>query len=409
MAAQQNIQSTTQKFLDIYDVASNLVVLKDGSASFVLSVSAMNFGLLAEQEQDAVIYTYAALLNSINYPIQIVIQSQTKDVTKYLNLLKEQEQKASSEKKSKMIARYRGFVSQLIKERNVLDKKFYVVASATAMELGLFTPEGFIPGKNQFDITKYEKTVILEKAQSVLEPRRDHLISQFARIGLFARQLATQEIIKIFYTNYNPEASEGLEIANTDEYTTPLVRANLVRKRAAQAQKQPVTNKQNFTEYYQKQNSSNMQQNQQNTSAQTGQAVSTKKTLQPKNQQTSHNQQAGDPTPLQNQQSTQKNQQIKTPGLKQKASDQAPTNTPQPTPSIKSSKGSVQAPLNPVPKPNKNDLAEDISSFSTPADSVKPGQPSPSAQQAKPANPTQPSPSTQQAKPASPTLPSAKP
>jgi hypothetical protein len=250
MAAQKNIQSTTQKFLDIHDVTNNLVILKDGSVCFVLAVSAMNFGLLAEQEQDAVIYTYAAMLNSLNYPIQIVIQSQTKDATKYLNLLKDQEQKASSEEKAKMIARYRSFVAQLIKERNVLDKKFYVAAPATAMELGLVSPEGFIPGNNQFDISKYEKSVILEKAQSVLEPRRDHLVSQFARIGLFARQLTTQEIIKIFYTNYNPEASEGLEIADTSEYTTPLVRANLIKNQNFTPPKKQ-SKQTDFSEYYQ--------------------------------------------------------------------------------------------------------------------------------------------------------------
>ncbi len=267
MAAQKNIQSTTQKFLDIYDITNNLVILKDGSVCFVLAVSAMNFGLLAEQEQDAVIYTYAAMLNSLNYPIQIIIQSQTKDATKYLNLLKNQEQKASSEEKAKMIAHYRSFVAQLIKERNVLDKKFYVATPATAMELGLISPEGFIPGNNQFDISKYEKSVILEKAQSVLEPKRDHLISQFARIGLFARQLTTQEIIKIFYTNYNPEASEGLEIADTSEYTTPLVRANLIKKQNFTPPKKQ-SKQTNFSEYYQDNpqntNPQNQQQNQPN-------------------------------------------------------------------------------------------------------------------------------------------------
>jgi hypothetical protein len=247
MAAQNQYQSTTQKFLDIYDVTNNLVILKNGTVSFVLAVSAMNFGLLAEAEQDAVIYTYAALLNSLNYPIQIIIQSQTKDATNYLNLLKQQEQKASTDNKKERIAQYRHFVTNLIKERNVLDKKFYCIVPATATELGLMTVDSVIPGKTEFDITKYEKSLILEKAVSVLEPRRDHLVSQFARIGLFARQLTTQEIIRIFYTNYNPEASEGQEIADTSQYSTPLVRANLIKQTQeilAQAQAQPAVSPQ---------------------------------------------------------------------------------------------------------------------------------------------------------------------
>ncbi len=246
MPAQKAIDSTTQKFLDIHDISNNLIILKEGFVSFIVSISAMNFGLLAEQEQDAVIYTYAALLNSLNYPIQILIQSQTKDATNYLNLLKEQEQAASSRNKAALIANYRNFVSQLIKQRNVLDKKFYVIAAATPLELGLVSAESFIPGKNEFDITKYDKPVILEKAQSILEPRRDHLISQFARIGLFARQLETQEIIKIFYTNYNPEASEGLEIADSAEYSTPLVRTSFSLEQAPAFPQQQIGTEQNY-------------------------------------------------------------------------------------------------------------------------------------------------------------------
>ncbi len=230
MAAQSDFQSTTQKFLDIYDITNNLVILKNGTVSFILRVSAMNFGLLAEAEQDAVIYTYAAMLNSLNYPVQIIVKSQTKDATDYLNLLKKQQEKASSDNKRERIARYRHFVANLIKQRNVLDKKFFVIAPAKPVELGLMTADSVLPGRTDFDISKYEKSVILEKAEIVLEPKRDHLISQFGRIGLFARQLSTQEIIREFYTSYNPEASEGQEIADSNQYTTPMVRANLIQQ-----------------------------------------------------------------------------------------------------------------------------------------------------------------------------------
>ena len=84
------IPSTTHQFLDIHDITNNYVIMKDGTVSLVITVDAMNFGLLAEEEQDAVMYAYAGLLNSLNYTVQIVINSQTKDVTSYLQLLKDQ-------------------------------------------------------------------------------------------------------------------------------------------------------------------------------------------------------------------------------------------------------------------------------------------------------------------------------
>ena len=221
--ATQIIKSTTQNFLDIYDILNNVILMKDGSASIVLTTSSMNFDLLAEEEQDAVIYSYAALLNSLNYSVQINIQSKTKDATAYLSLLQKQQESASSPQKARAIAQYQTFVSELIRERNVLEKKFYVVIPTTATEMGFYSADSFIPGKKGFDATTVEKNVILEKALSILEPRRDHLVGQFNRIGIFARQLETQEIIQIFYINYNPEAAEGQMMGNSNEYTGSLV------------------------------------------------------------------------------------------------------------------------------------------------------------------------------------------
>ncbi|MBU1885985.1 hypothetical protein KKE34_05265 [Patescibacteria group bacterium] len=227
MTDKNTISSTSQNFLDIYDIINNIVILKNGSTSVILSVNAMNFGLLAEQEQDAVIYAYAGLLNSLNFPIQIVIQSQTKDISTYLKLLEEQGEEATDEKKRVWIKSYSQFVNDLIKERNVIDKKFFVVIPASSLEMGLTLAQNVVSGFKEQNIEGIEKNVILEKAQSLLEPKRDHIIAQFNRIGLLAHQLTTQEIIRLFYTNYNPEATEGQEITDSQSYTTALVQAQV--------------------------------------------------------------------------------------------------------------------------------------------------------------------------------------
>ncbi|MBP7700887.1 hypothetical protein KA111_02375 [Candidatus Woesebacteria bacterium] len=227
MPSQPIINSTTQQFLDIFDITNNFVIMKDGTTSVIISVDAMNFGLLAEEEQDSIMYAYAGLLNSINYPIQILIRSQTKDVTNYLQLLKEQELAALDRGKQKRIQKYREFVGDLIRERNVLDKKFFVIIPAAPVELGILAATSVLPGKGTVQITSVDRNLILEKAKNVLEPKKDHLIAQFARIGLYSRQLETQEIIQLFYLSYNPEASEGQQIAESSSYTTPLVGAQV--------------------------------------------------------------------------------------------------------------------------------------------------------------------------------------
>jgi hypothetical protein len=227
MKDQHAITSTTQEFLDIYDITNDLVILKTGAVSLVITVTAMNFGLLAEEEQDAIIYGYAGLLNSLNYPIQIVIRSQTKDVTNYLNLLKQKEDETINRVRKEQIHRYREFVADLVQERNVLDKKFYVVIPATALELGLVTTQSVIPGVKSPDISTFDRSVILQRSRDLLEPKRDHLISQFARIGLSSRQLRTQELIQLFYSIYNTEATEGQKVSDSRNYTGPIVQGSI--------------------------------------------------------------------------------------------------------------------------------------------------------------------------------------
>ena len=169
--SQQQIDSTTQLFLDIFDITNDLVILKDGTSSLILTVDAMNFGLLAEEEQDSIMYAYAGLLNSLNYPIQIVIKSKTKDVTGYLQLLKDQEDKATNRLQQHRIMKYREFVSNLIRERNVLDKKFYVTIPAKPIELGLLPVSSVLPGQSQTDISTVDKSMLIEKAKGILEPK----------------------------------------------------------------------------------------------------------------------------------------------------------------------------------------------------------------------------------------------
>jgi len=51
----------------------------------------MNFELLSQEEQDAKIYAYSSLLNSLSFPIQVIVRSKRLDITAYLRQLDTQE------------------------------------------------------------------------------------------------------------------------------------------------------------------------------------------------------------------------------------------------------------------------------------------------------------------------------
>jgi hypothetical protein len=49
------IASTTQNHLPIADITNDVVIYKDGGAALVMESTSLNFGLLSEKEQAAVI------------------------------------------------------------------------------------------------------------------------------------------------------------------------------------------------------------------------------------------------------------------------------------------------------------------------------------------------------------------
>src|SRR3990167_8499742 len=81
------VKASTQSFIEIEDIKDDIVLMKDYSAAVVIEVSAVNFWLLSVEEQSSMIYAYAGLLNSLSFPVQVLIISKKMDVSSYLDYL----------------------------------------------------------------------------------------------------------------------------------------------------------------------------------------------------------------------------------------------------------------------------------------------------------------------------------
>lgn len=179
----------TKDFVPVSQIKNDLVVLSDGSMAVVIQTSAVNFDLLSENEQLAIIGSFAALLNSLSFSIQIVIRSKKLDISHYLDTLKIAEKKQTSPLLQMMMQRYRAFVEAIIRDNEVLDKQFYVVLAVSPIELGV--------------VSSMDAEKNFPKALNILGPRRDHIIKQLSRIGLKSIQLDDERLIKLFYDIYN--------------------------------------------------------------------------------------------------------------------------------------------------------------------------------------------------------------
>lgn len=197
------ITAPVQDHLPIADITNDILVYKDGGAALVMESTSLNFGLLSEKEQAAVIAAYAAMINSLSFSVQIVVRTQRKDISSYINFLDEQAKKLTHPLLQKLMQEYKGFIVESVKKKNVLGKRFFVVLYLSPLELGV--------GKSVASLTKrkgplpFPKSYVIKKAKITLYPRRDHLIRQAGRLGIKFRQLTTAELINLFYTVYNPE------------------------------------------------------------------------------------------------------------------------------------------------------------------------------------------------------------
>lgn len=215
------IKASTQVFLEIEDIIDDLAILADGSVALILETGAVNFGLLSRDEQEAIIYAFAAFINSLSFPIQISVLSKRMDISEYLSLIAVAERTQKSSRLKEKLQSYNQFILSLVRDNQVLEKRFFIVIPFTSLELGVKGTSSSLV--KQSKKLPYPKNYILERAKTTLYPKRDHVMRQITRLGLRANQLTTKQITNLIYELYNPEAGEGQRIQ--DNVTNPMVGA----------------------------------------------------------------------------------------------------------------------------------------------------------------------------------------
>lgn len=214
---------STQQHLDIADIKEDLLVMKNGVVSLILETTSLNFDLLSEKEQDAKILAFAGLLNSLSFHVQILIRTSRTDLSEYVELLEQQKMGQKSQGLSRQMEIYIEFIKNLTVTNEVLEKRFFIVipsSSGVSLKPGFF--KKIFGGKEE--VVNVDQAI--EKSKVRLYPRRDHILKQLKKMGLFGRQLTSSEIVKLFYGIYNPgrRGLEKIQLTRT-EVDTPIVEA----------------------------------------------------------------------------------------------------------------------------------------------------------------------------------------
>jgi len=204
--------------LDIAEIKEDTVIMKDGTIRAVLLVSSINFALKNVDEQNAIVQAYMGFLNSIDFPIQVVIQSRRMNIDEYLRSLQEAERVQQNDLLRAQIADYREYVRQLVQLGDIMQKRFYVIVPldpATAPTKRNFftrfseilTPSGAIRLSDQR----------FQEQRRNLMLRVNSVVGGLSSMSLNAVMLDTQSLIELYYTVYNPELFEAQRMQNVNK------------------------------------------------------------------------------------------------------------------------------------------------------------------------------------------------
>ena len=210
----------TQSFVPIKEIREGVVILKDESFRTVLMASTLNFALKSEDEQTGIIMQYQSFLNSLDFPVQIFIQSRKININPYLATLEEARREQTNDLLKIQTKEYEDFIRNFVTNSNIVEKNFYVV---TPYEAAISLPSNSSSGLvgKFFSVFQGKKkdqnqleTMRFAEARLQIQQRTDFVAQGLASAGIRTKQLGTEELIELYYKLFNPGELEKDSLKN---------------------------------------------------------------------------------------------------------------------------------------------------------------------------------------------------
>ncbi|MDD2657186.1 MAG: hypothetical protein PHD04_00810, partial [Candidatus Pacebacteria bacterium] len=157
-------------------------------------------------EQHAITIGFQNFLNTLDFSIQIVVNSRRMDLRPYLALLEEKAPEQKTELMRIQLREYIEFVRSFTDQANIMTKSFYVVVSY-APRVSAGSAIGFLKRENA--ASKSAAEVSFEEDRAQLEQRLTLVASGLSGTGVRAVPLGTEEIIELLYRSFNPGELEN--------------------------------------------------------------------------------------------------------------------------------------------------------------------------------------------------------
>lgn len=205
--------SSTQRYLPFSQIRDNIIIMKDNSARVVLQCSTINFLLKSMEEQDAIIMSFQRFLNSIDFPIQILVRSTKLDIETYIGKLNTLAIKQTNPLLQNQTYEYIEYLKKLIEVAQIMKKEFYIVVAVdsewdtSVRDLSLLGKfKNFWASINgQDDLLKVKSQIkTLSKHKKSLSNRVNAIKTSLESIWIRATELEKTQLVKFLSEYYNP-------------------------------------------------------------------------------------------------------------------------------------------------------------------------------------------------------------
>jgi hypothetical protein len=197
-------KNATQEFVPIDDVRDGIVMLKDGGMRGILMASSINFALKSDDERQAILLQFQDFLNSLDFSVQILVQSRRLDIRPYITLLEGRYKEQTNDLMKIQIEQYIAFIKSFTESTSIMTKNFFIVIPYDAAMIKTGGKFSFGGGQKS-DGAKEED---FEERKNQLEQRMGVVEQGLVRCGVRVAKLGTDEVVELFYKIFNPGESE---------------------------------------------------------------------------------------------------------------------------------------------------------------------------------------------------------
>jgi hypothetical protein len=214
--SKKSSKASTLGFVEVSEIRDGVIVLREGQLRAVVAVSSANFALKSIEEQNSIIGAYQQVLNSLDFPLQILIQSRKLNLDPYIEKLQQLEDQQENDLLRVKMQEYIEYIKEMLNQINIMKKDFYIVIGYDPKNLTVGLFGSFLRALNPTKIIKQKREDFIRNRKLLMQ-KVDQIAGRFASLDLKVDILNTEQLIALMYNSYNPDTLESIRLKDVGD------------------------------------------------------------------------------------------------------------------------------------------------------------------------------------------------